>query len=85
MKIIYSPKFSRKYKKLPSQIKDLAEKKEEIFRKNIFTRELETHKLRGKFIGFWAFSINDEYRIIFERPNRDTIHFHDVGDHSIYK
>ena len=85
MEIFYSSHFARSYKKLPKSIKDSAEKREKIFRKNWQDTILETHKLKGKFSSFWSFSINNKYRIIFEVVNENTIHFHEVGDHDIYK
>lgn len=84
MTIIYSNRFAKEYKKLPIHIKDKAEKLEEIFRENIFDERLKTHKLSGELKEFWAFSINYNYRIIFEFFNKDIIHFHSVGTHSIY-
>lgn len=85
MKIYYSGKFAREYKKLPLTVRSLAKEKEEIFRKNPFEPRLETHKLKAGLRGFWSFSINNKYRIIFEFVDRETIWFHSVGDHSIYK
>ena len=84
MKIIYSPNFARSYKKLPEKIKILAEKKEKIFRKNPFDKSLETHKLHGRLKDFWAFSINYQYRIIFDFADENAVHFHTVGKHDIY-
>jgi len=84
MKIYYSSKFASQYKKLPVEIKRLAEKKEKIFRANIFNPQLETHKLKGVLGKFLSFSINRKYRIIFEIRDREAIWFHAVGDHSIY-
>lgn len=84
MKIFYSPKFGRQYKKLPINVRLLAEKREHIFRKNPFHPTLKTHKLQGKLEEFWAFSIDYKYRIIFEFRQDKTVHFHSVGDHDIY-
>ena len=84
MQIIYTSQFHRRYKKLPDEIKTLAESKEKIFRKDTFDSVLKTHKLRGSFKGFWAFSVNAKYRIIFEFGEKDTVYFHSIGDHSIY-
>jgi mRNA-degrading endonuclease YafQ of YafQ-DinJ toxin-antitoxin module len=84
MKIFYSPKFGRQYKKLPKPIQLLAEKREKIFRKNPFQPTLKTHKLGGKLEEFWSFSIDFKYRIIFEFMPDKTVHFHSVGDHDIY-
>lgn len=63
----------------------MAEKKEVIFRKNLYDPRLKTHKLTGKLKGFWAFSINYQYRILFEFVTDTTIWFHSVGTHEIYK
>lgn len=85
MLIIYSPKFEREYKKLPNEIKNIAEQKEKIFRVNPFDLRLKSHKLTGKLKDFWSFSVNYKYRIIFEFANHNTAYFHSVGTHKIYQ
>lgn len=85
MKIIYSSKFAKEYKKLPRRIKLRAEKKERIFRKDPFDPRLKTHKLSGKLKDFYSFSIDYQHRIIFEFTNKDVIWYHSVGTHEIYK
>ena len=84
MRVLYHPKFAREYKKLPDNIKDQAEEKEKIFRANPFDPRLKTHKLKGPLSGFWVFSINHKYRIIFDFADINTVHFYSVGDHDIY-
>lgn len=84
IKIIYSPTFRKNYKKLSRSVKFIAEKKEKVFRENPFDRSLETHKLHGKLKDFLSFSINNEYRIIFEFVDEKTVHFHTIGKHDIY-
>lgn len=85
MKIIYSSKFSHEYKKLPKNIKNIAEQQEIIFRKNPFDPKLKTHKLRGRLSGFLSFSIGYKYRIIFElAKDKKTAYFYSAGDHDIY-
>jgi len=85
MQIFYSTKFEKEYKKLPLHLKILSEEKEKIFRKNLRDPRLNIHKLKGKLSGYYAFWIDQKYRIIFEFTKKDTIWFHSVGDHSIYK
>lgn len=86
MIIIYSPKFSREYKKVPTTIKAIAEKQEIIFRKNPFDPKLKTHKLHGRLADFLSFSIGPKHRIIFElTKDKKTAYFHSVGDHAIYQ
>lgn len=84
MKIYYSTKFSKEYKKLPKKIKLTAEKKEELFRENPFSPQLKTHKLTGKLRDYWSFSVDYQYRIIFEFADKDVIWFHSIGTHAIY-
>ena len=85
MLIIYSPKFSREYKRIPAAIKIIAEKQEAIFRKNPFDPKLKTHKLKGRLNEFLSFSIGFKYRIIFEFNEKGVVYFHSVGAHDIYQ
>lgn len=84
MKILYLPKFAREYKKLPRRIQELAERREKMFRKNPFDPRLKTHKLHGELGDFYSFSINYEYRIIFDFLDGETVRFYKVGTHNIY-
>jgi addiction module RelE/StbE family toxin len=85
MKIYYSSKFAKEYKKLSYKVKLSAEKREKIFRKDPFDPQLKTHKLTGKLKDYHAFSIDYQYRIIFEFVEKDTVWFYSVGTHEIYK
>lgn len=84
MQIIYTSQFYRRYKKLPDEIKVLTESKEKMFREDPFSPLLKTHKLHGEFKGFWAFSVNVKYRVIFEFSEKEKAYFHSIGDHGIY-
>lgn len=84
MTIYYSSKFAREYRKLPNDIKKVAERRERLFRLNPFDPNLKGHKLKGVLTGFYSFSINQKCRIIFDFAGRDIIWFHSVGEHSIY-
>ena len=84
MQIYYSPKFLKQYRKLTLMIKEIMEEKEEIFRNDPFDQRLRTHKLKGKLEGYYAFSINNSYRIIFEFVG-SNIEFSRVGKHDIYE
>ncbi len=83
MQIIYSSKFEKQYRKLPLLIKDIAEEKERVFRENPFNLSLKTHKLHGTLNNYYAFSLNNKYRIIFDLEN-NTARFHSIGTHDIY-
>ena len=85
MKILYSSKFATEYKKLPDDIKDIAEKKEAIFRNDPLNPKLKTHKLKGKFRNYYSFSITYSYRIVFRFLTKNKVLFVDCGDHSVYR
>lgn len=84
MRILVTKKFEKQLKKLPKEIQDLVIKKEEIFRLNPFDIRLRSHKLHGKFEGFWAFSVKYDYRVIYEFIEEATVYFYEIGNHNIY-
>ena len=77
--------FEKSYKKLPKFVKELAKKKETVFRLNPFDPRLETHKLHGKDKDSWSFSITHKYRIKFLFLTDNKILFLDIGKHDIYQ
>lgn len=84
MEILYAPKFVRQYKKLPRNVQELAAKREDVFRNNPFNSRLKTHKLTGRLDGYYAFSVNYSYRIIFDFEGNKKVHFYEIGEHDIY-
>ena len=84
MIIFYYSKFRQQFKKLPREIKLLAVNKERIFRNNPFDHRLKTHKLHGELSNFLTFSVNYQYRIIFDFADTNTIRFYKIGKHDIY-
>ena len=85
MNIDYSRQFIRSYKKLSLSIKIRFEFTERIFKSDVSDSRLKTHKLHGKFDGLWSFSVDFNYRVIFEFQKKDLIRFHAIGSHDIYK
>lgn len=81
---ITSP-FTKSYRKLPNQVQELAKKKDGRFRHNAFDSRLRTHKLRGELQGYWSYSINDSYRILFRFISADEAIYYDIGTHDIYR
>lgn len=83
-KIIYSDRFSKKFKKYSSKEEQIILKKVKIFWENPFFPILKTHKLKGNLSEFWSFSISSNLRIIF-KIDRNIIEFINIGTHEIYK
>lgn len=84
MVIKYYSRFERHYKRLPLEIREVAETKEAVFRNNPFDKRLDTHKLHGRLKNHWSFSVIRQYRILFIFEKSDVI-FLDIGDHDIYQ
>lgn len=85
MKIYYSKTFVKEYKKLPKDIKLLAERREIIFRRNPFDPRLKTHKLKGRLKEFYSFSIAYNWRIVFHFIDDETVGFDRAGSHAVYR
>ena len=85
MRITHSVKFEWQYRKPSDIVKRLAEEKEALFMINCHDPRLKTHKLKGEFDGYYAFSINNKYRVIFSFEDAENIRFHYVGTHDIYE
>lgn len=84
-KIYYTPTFKKNWQKIPNLIKKKAQKKEKIFRQDIFQPTLLTHKLSGKLKNYWSFSIDYHWRIVFRFLKKDEVLLVDVGTHEVYR
>lgn len=82
--VLYKPTFIRQYKKLPSALQLEVKEKIELFRKDPKHSFLKTHKLKGILKGFWGFSVNYEYRIVFQYELKNSAVLLAVGTHDIY-
>lgn len=85
IKVLYKPAFIRQYKKLPEALREEIKEKIGLFREDPSHLFLKSHKLKGKLKGFLSFSVNYEYRIVFEYETKNTVVLLAVGDHEVYK
>ncbi|KKS96612.1 MAG: Plasmid stabilization system [Candidatus Giovannonibacteria bacterium GW2011_GWA1_43_15] len=81
----YSSGFKRAYGKLDNIIKKKTERRISIFLQDLFDKRLDTHKLHGKLQNFWAFSIDDKYRVVFGFVNDMQAVLLDIDDHDLYR
>jgi mRNA-degrading endonuclease YafQ of YafQ-DinJ toxin-antitoxin module len=66
---VWDDGFKRRYKKRVKRSAELQRqfwKRMEVFLTDPFSSQLRTHKLSGKLQGLWAFSIDDDHRVVFE-------------------
>lgn len=85
MEIFYLPKFVKMYKKLPPHLREEVNEKIELFGKDPNHSFLKTHKLHGVLKGCHGFSVNYQYRIVFQYLSKEKVVLLCVGDHEIYK
>lgn len=83
--INYSSFFHRQYSQLTEKQKADFKKTIQLFVENPFHPKLRTHKLKGKWKGYWSFSINYSDRVLFIFSVKNTVDLINIGDHSIYK
>ncbi|MBI4427121.1 MAG: type II toxin-antitoxin system mRNA interferase toxin, RelE/StbE family [Candidatus Magasanikbacteria bacterium] len=85
MKINFSPRFKRAYKKLPPHIQDDFDKQIKVFMRDPNHPSLKTHKLKGRLQECLAFRLQKGYRVLFDFFSSDSVDLLDVGSHDIYK
>lgn len=54
MNVSYSGKFIKQFRKLSHEVKKLFEDKEDVFKADNFDPKLKTHKLNGRFEGYFS-------------------------------
>lgn len=83
MKYFYTARFLRSLKKLLPELQDDVVHAVRLFEGGDH-EVLKLHKLKGRFGGFSAFSVNFSYRIIIKIEKSST-YYMDVGSHDIYE
>ena len=83
--VLYSSRFAHAIKRLPASFREEVARGEAIFRANCFDPRLKTHKLGGKWHGYWSFSLTYKHRVMFKLIDSSTVYFANIGDHSIYQ
>ena len=86
MRILYKPSFVRQFQKLERDLQDEVLEKIEEFTDSRNHRKLKVHRLTGLLAGFYSFSVNYRYRIVFSFSKRKTeATLLAVGDHEVYR
>ena len=89
LNIVYSPNFVKKFKKVKKKNSALANEileKIKEFKNKDNHEYLKVHATKGKLRGYYSFSVNYKYRILFKYLNKKTeAYLITFGDHSIYQ
>ncbi len=81
---VWDDGFKRSYRKRVRNSPNLKKKfweKLDLFLANPFSTQLRTHKLSGRLAGLWAFSVEDDCRVVFEFVSGNRVLLVDVGSH----
>lgn len=85
MEVLYKPSFVREFQKLPLALQDEVYERVEEFKNPKNHKRLKVHALRGGLKGYYSFSVNYQWRVIFTfAKGKREAHLHKLGDHSIY-
>lgn len=85
MKIGYKPFFIRQFNKLEKDLQEEVLEKIELLKDISNHQYLKVYKLHGKLNNQFSFSVNYNYRIVFEYITKSDIQIVAIGDHNIYK
>jgi addiction module RelE/StbE family toxin len=83
MKIKYSPKFKKKYQKLPIKIQKAFKDRANLFINDSYHPLLNNHALTGEWKGYRSINITGDWRAIFrEFDDKNLIYFDTIDTHS---
>jgi len=82
MRIFYSRKFDKQYRKQNQKIKVMFETRMGIFIRNPNDTRLSIHKLSGKLEGLWSLNVNGDIRVIFDKSQENAVILVAIGSHS---
>ena len=80
MRVIASSKFKRRARKLKPPRDELLRAALRRFAADPSDRLLRTHKLKGDLAGYWAFSVDEDLRVLF-RWEGDACFLVSLGSH----
>ncbi len=89
MRIDYSKRFIKHFKKIPVKIKKAFRDKVDIFRSDKNDESLQKHFLKGEWEGFLSINVTGDWRAIYHELGDGSIEwveFVEIGTHSqLYK
>ena len=83
MRIEYSKKFIKEFRKCPDNIKKAFKKRLQVFISNERDPVLNNHSLTGRLQDYQSINVNGDWRVIFQKIDSGTIvYFVAIGTHS---
>ncbi len=87
IEVLYKPSFVRQFNTLEPALQEEVYEILERFKHPEQHKSLRVHKLKGSLSGWYSFSINYRYRIVFmwETKNKKSATLLAIGDHGVYR
>ena len=85
MTIRYSASFLKSVSLLPKHVQTRVSRQIEAFKKDHRYPSLRVHKLKGRLSDFYAFRVDSDYRILFEKLDGNIVLLHKIGSHDLYR
>ncbi len=85
IKLIFAPVFLRQLKSLPSEMREEAIEKVELFKNRRNHRMLKVYKLKGNLRGAFSFSVNYRIRVVWQYNSENEAALLSIGDHDVYR
>ena len=82
IQVLFSKDFKKKMKKLDRKISSLFDRKLELFMNDPTVKILNTHNLKGKYIGHKSFNVTGDFRVVYQMLDDATAYFVDIDSHS---
>jgi len=82
MNILFSERFKKRFKKLSKKVQDKFAERLDVFIKDTNSKILKIHPLKGNLVGYRAFSVTGDYRVIYRIIDKDNVKLIDIGKHS---
>lgn len=85
MNIIFHKNFKKKYQKSTLKTQKNIKEKIILFQENKFSKSLNNHLLKGKYLGYGSLNVYGDLRIIY-KEEKTSIIFVDLDNHNnLYK
>ncbi len=82
MKIIYTKRFKKQFKKLQSGEKIKFKRMTNLFTNKTSDPLLPVHELHGKLSHYKSFNVTGDLRVLYEQINEETVLFAYIDTHS---
>lgn len=81
MQVVLATQFRKRFAKLPPKVRQRFEERLALFMREPFHPSFHNHPLTGNLVGYRAFSVTGDYRVIFRLLDAETVKLVDIGRH----